>query len=126
MKTCGLLLFCVTVTVFGQAAPSSAGGPPTVVPASIPPSTVVAEVNGKKMTAEQIQRIVQNYPPQIQQAYAQNPKEFLKQHAWYMVVQEIALKNKLDTKSPYKDQLDFYRMYTLVNAQFNEMNVLVP
>jgi parvulin-like peptidyl-prolyl isomerase len=124
MKTCGLLLFCVTVTAFGQAAPPAAA-PPTVVPASMPPSTVVAEVNGKKITAEQIQRIVQNSPPQVQQSYAQNPKEFLKQYAWYMVVQDIALKSKLDTKSPYKDQLDFYRMYTLVNAQFNEMNVLV-
>jgi Parvulin-like peptidyl-prolyl isomerase len=77
------------------------------------------------MTAEQIERIVQNSPPQIQQAYSQNPKEFLRQYAWYMVVQDIALKNKLDTRTPYKDQLDFYKMYTLVNAQFNEMNVQV-
>jgi parvulin-like peptidyl-prolyl isomerase len=125
MKTCGLLLFYVTVTLFGQSAPPPAGAP-AVIPSSIAPSTVVAEVNGKKMTAEQIQRIVQNSPPQIQQAYAQNPKEFLRQYAWYQVVLDIALKNKLDTRTPYKDQLDFYRMFTLVNAQFNEMTAEVP
>lgn len=124
MKTCGILLF--SVSLYGQSAPAVPKAPAAAsVPASISPSTVVAEVNGKKMTAEQIERIVQNSPPQIQQAYSQNPKEFLRQYAWYMVVQDIALKNKLDTRTPYKDQLDFYKMYTLVNAQFNEMNVQV-
>ncbi|HUS08595.1 MAG TPA: peptidylprolyl isomerase [Bryobacteraceae bacterium] len=121
MKTCGAL-FVIAASLFGQATPV----PPMAIPSSIPPATVVAEVNGKKMTAGEIQRIVQNSPPQVQQAYSMNPKEFLRQYAWYSVIEDLAMKNKLDQKSPYKDQLAFYRMYTLVQGQFAEMNVQVP
>ena len=87
--------------------------------ASVPPETVVAVVNGKKVTAGEVQKMVAGVPAQAQQAYLRDPKQFMTEYAWYMYLQSLAEKNKLQEQSPYKEILEFHRMLTLVQAQWN-------
>jgi hypothetical protein len=87
---------------------------------AVPPETVVAIVNGQKMTAGEIQKMVTGLPAQVQNAFTNDPKQFMKEYAWYQVQQASALKNGLDTQSPWKELLAFQRMMTLVQAEWND------
>lgn len=113
MKTLLILL-----TLSASAAAQTT--PPQVKMADLPPDTVVGTVNGKKITAGELLRIVEGVPPVAKKAFEQNPKQFLKEYSWYTYLQNYAVKNKYDQTTPYKEKLDFYRMLTLVEASLNE------
>src|SRR5262245_11639340 len=102
------LLICASGSA--QAPPPSSDPKPLSVPAE----TVVATVNGRKLTAADVQKMVAGVPPQAQEAYRRDPKQFLREYAWYMHLQALADKNKLDQQSPYKEILEFQRLLTLV------------
>jgi hypothetical protein len=70
-------------------------------------------VNGVKVTAENVKNMIGNIPPQMQQAFGNNPQQFMREYAWYMRIQGLAEKAGLDKKSPYKERLEFQRMLTL-------------
>ena len=86
---------------------------------TVPGDTVVATVNGRKFTADQVRALVAGSPQQVQAYFKQNPKQFLREHAFYLVLMEYAEKNGLHTKSPYKEALEFQRMFILTNAAMN-------
>ena len=86
----------------------------------IAPDAVVAVVNGRKLTATEVKNMVGTIPPQAQKAFATNPQQFMREYAWYMYLQGLAEKINLDTKSPYKERLEFQRMLTLVQAMYDE------
>jgi hypothetical protein len=88
--------------------------------ADLKPDTVVAVLNGQSYTAEQIQRLVAAIPnSQAQAAFRNDPKQFLRDHAFYLVLQKWAEARKLDQQTPYKETLEFGRMFTLANAALN-------
>jgi parvulin-like peptidyl-prolyl isomerase len=88
--------------------------------AGVKPDSVVAVMNGKKYTAEQVQRLVAAIPSaQAQSAFRKDPKQFLRDHAFYLVLQQWAEEHKLDQQSPYKETIEFGRMFTLANAALN-------
>lgn len=104
-----LLLFSLVVSIgMPQENPETA------------PDTVVAVVNGRKMRADEIKKMVAPLPTQVQQAFTNDPHQFLKEYAWYLVQQEAAMKHELDKQSPYKELLEFQRMMTLVQAERND------
>lgn len=82
----------------------------------IPGDTVVAIVNGEKMTADQIKKLVAAAAPQLQAQFARDPKGFLREHATVMALVKHAVDNKLDQQSPYKEQLEFQRRVVLAQA----------
>jgi parvulin-like peptidyl-prolyl isomerase len=86
-----------------------------------PPDAVVAIVNGRKMTADEIRKMVSPLPKQVQQAFVNDPQQFLKEYAWYELQQAAAVKSKLDHESPYKELLAFQRMMTLVQAERDDV-----
>jgi hypothetical protein len=86
----------------------------------LPPDTVVAEVNGEKRTAEDIRHMIANIPPQMRQAFANNPQQFMREYAWYLRIQSLAEKAGLDKKSPYQERLEFQKMLTLVQAMYDQ------
>jgi peptidyl-prolyl cis-trans isomerase C len=94
-----------------QAPPAVAATPPPPVA----PDTVVVEVNGKKYTASQVDKLIEALPPQYQQAARSQPKllsqVFLMQH-----LADDAQKAGLDQQSPYKEQLEISRMQVLSTA----------
>jgi peptidyl-prolyl cis-trans isomerase C len=98
-------------------APQAAESKPA---AEVSPDTVVAVVNGRKMTSEEVKNMVVNLLPQLQQAFANNPQQFMREYAWYMLVQGVAEKTGLDKKTPYKERLEFHKMMTLVQAMFDQ------
>ena len=87
----------------------------------VAPDAVVATINGRKMTAEEVRKMIAPLPKQVQQAFTNDPHQFLKEYAWYEVQQAAATKNKLDNESPYKELLAFQRMMTLVQAERDDV-----
>lgn len=85
----------------------------------IPGSTVVATLNGRKFTADDIRNLVAASPKQVQAYFQQNPKQFLRDHAYYLVLYDYALKNGIDKKSPYKEALELQRVLFLTQAAMN-------
>lgn len=88
-------------------------------PADVPGDTVVAVLNGRKFTADEIRKMVAATPPQAQAVYNRDPKEFLRAHAVLMQLVAYAEKKQLEKDSPVRETLDFYRMYVLSNAAVN-------
>jgi parvulin-like peptidyl-prolyl isomerase len=64
--------------------------------------------------------MVAGLPAQVQNAFTNDPKQFMKEYAWYQIQQASAVKNKLETQSPWKELLAFQRMMTLVQAEWND------
>jgi peptidyl-prolyl cis-trans isomerase C len=111
MRSLSLLLFCV----------SAAWTQAPAVESTISPDTVVATVNGKKITAKEMQAMLSALPPQLQQNYANNRKEFLKQYMFMRYLADLAEKEHLAEQSPYKERLDYFRAQTLWQAQVDKM-----
>jgi len=93
-----------------------AGG---AVAQEVPDETVVATLNGQKFTAGQIKAMVRAAPKAVQTYFQQNPKQFLTEHAYYLELLKYADANGLDKKSPYREALEFQRMFILTNAALN-------
>ena len=128
-------VFLSSLPVFlllGQA-PDSQGTKPAVTPPNVVstaidasqigpprPDTVIATVNGKKLTYGDFQNLLRSLPPQMQQNAMQNKKAFVNQFALMRKLADIAESSKLDQQSPYKDALEFSRMNILAQAEINE------
>jgi peptidyl-prolyl cis-trans isomerase C len=84
------------------------------------PDTVIATINGKKLTYGEFQTMVRSLPQQMQQNAMQNRKAFVNQFALMRKLADIAETSKLDQVSPYKDALDFSRMNIMAQAEINE------
>lgn len=113
-----ILSQCVLATAL-WAADEKTPAKPALNLSELPPDTVVATVNGKKMTADEVRKMVAGIPAQAQQAFTKDPKQFMQEYAWYVNLQATAEKQGLADKSPYKEILAFNRMLTLVQAQWN-------
>ena len=87
---------------------------------AVAPDAIVATVNGQKMTADEVRKMVAGLPAQVQTAFTNDPKQFMKEYAWYQIQQASAVKNGLEGQSPWKELLAFQRMMTLVQAEWND------
>jgi peptidyl-prolyl cis-trans isomerase C len=85
--------------------------------AELPPETVLATFDGKKLTAGELQKYLVVLPPQMQQGAIRDPKTFVQSFAMLQKLAQIAEENKLAEDSPTKEALLFNRMYILSNAQ---------
>ncbi len=111
MKILGLILFACSL-LFSQA--------PAPKPAGLAPETVVATIDGKSITAGEMQSFVAALPPQAQQNFQSDPKAFIQQYALLMKLSTQAEKSKLDRESPYKESLQYARMQVMANARLGE------
>jgi parvulin-like peptidyl-prolyl isomerase len=87
----------------------------------LPPDTVIASFDGKKVTAEEMRKIFAVLPPQNQQGAMRDRKGFVQQYALMQKLAEMAAQDKLDEQSPAKEALAFNRMYILSNAQLTKI-----
>lgn len=101
----GTLLIAGSV-LFAQSPAPAAGGA----------DKVVAVVGGKPMTAPQIESFVAGLPNQFQQMYAQDREAFLKQMAMLYMFSDLAMTEKVDQMTPYKQRLEFSRLQTLAQG----------
>ena len=110
------LLFIVFIFAAAMATaqtPPPAGQNPS-------PETVIATIDGKKMTYGELEKFMQGLAPQTRQAAMRNRKQFIQQFALMQRLSELAEKSKLDERSPYKEAIAFNRMNILMQAQINE------
>ncbi len=85
-------------------------------PSQSAPDTVVATVNGKKVTAKELEEFSKGLPPQFQQFYQQDREGFVKQIALLNKFADMALADKVEAMSPYKQRLEFMRLQTLAQG----------
>ena len=87
---------------------------------TMPPEQAVATIDGVKVSAGDLQTILRALPPQQQQQALANRVAFLKQFGVMRRLAADAEKAKLDTQSPWKEQLANMRMQMLANAAINQ------
>jgi peptidyl-prolyl cis-trans isomerase C len=95
--------------VFAQLPPAAA----------ITPETVVAKVDGKDVTAAEIQQALVTMPPQFMQLFNQNPKAAVQQLFVMRYLAEEGEKLKLAEQSPLKEQLEMQRANAVAGARLN-------
>jgi peptidyl-prolyl cis-trans isomerase C len=109
----------------GTPAVKAPAEPPQVAAATPPPpvapDTVVAEVDGRKITAAEMDKIIASFPATNQQAIRARP-QLLSQVFLMQRLAEDATKAGLDKQSPYREQLDAYRLQLLSNAELSTVN----
>lgn len=103
LKTVALLL---CVSAFACAQPSDA---------------IVAEVDGKKYTAKQVDALMASFPPQMQASARTDPKRALGLLLMMRTLAADAEKANLDKESPLKEQLEYNRVQALSQAQVNQV-----
>ena len=107
-----LLVFC---------APGAAQTTPPAAPDQpFTPSTVVATVNGQKITAAEMQAKLRGATANIQQNAAQNPQDFLRQYFMMQRIAGDAEKAGLHERPPYRERLEWARVQILMQAQIDE------
>ena len=125
--------FCAVTALFsamlwGQQPPAQTPAPTPPIPNPVfaphaktatPPDTVVAEIEGKKLTAADLDKLLSAYPPPIQQAMRANPARSLSQLLLFRHLAEMAEKEGLDKQSPYRESLEYQRLALLAQAEMN-------
>ena len=88
-------------------------------PATVAPETVVAKVDGKEVTAADIQQALATMPPQFVQLFNQNPKAAVQQMFLMKYLAEEGEKLKLAEQSPLKEQLEMQRANAVAGSRLN-------
>jgi peptidyl-prolyl cis-trans isomerase C len=122
------IAFLFSALSYGQAA-AQIQPPVNVTPGAaaatpaqpVAPETVVAEVNGKKYTAAEVDKLITTLPAQYQQAARMQP-QLLSQVFLMQRLAEDAEKAGLDQKAPLKEQLEISRLQMLSTAQLTDVN----
>jgi peptidyl-prolyl cis-trans isomerase C len=132
MKILTIAFLSSIVLLYGQQPVTVTPGTPTVQgpaigapPASTPPppvapDTVVVEVNGKKYTAAEVDKLIAMLPAQYQQA-AHSQTQILSQVFLMQRLAEDGLKAGLDQKPPFKEQLEMQRIQILSTAELSDI-----
>lgn len=89
-------------------------------------TTVVAIVDGKKLTPPDVKKLLAGATPQVVQAYRSDPVNVVKFLILMRHLTELAEKDKLDQQAPYKEELAFLRMNTLAQAEINYHRAAIP
>ena len=124
MKSAVLFLL-VPACLFAQATPAPTvlnPQQPAVAPKPVGDDAVVAKVNGRNLTAAEVRKMIAGAPPQIQQGVSQSPEAILNYLFFLQTLHQLALEDKVDEQSPWKEQLVFARLQMLAQAELNMRN----
>ena len=115
-------IFLLTAVLCGQTPPVAGPAPAPLSPQTnasitVPPDTVVAEIEGKKLTAADVDKLLGVYPFALQQAVRSNPTRGLPQLYMLRFLADQAVKRGLDQQSPYKETLEYQRLSVLYQAE---------
>jgi peptidyl-prolyl cis-trans isomerase C len=110
----------------GARAAQAPGVPAAVTPPPpLPPDTVVVEVNGKKYTAGELDKLITMLPAQYQ-TMAKSQPQLLSQVFLMQRLAEDAQKAGLDQKDPFKEQLEMSRIQVLSTAELSNVTNTMP
>ncbi len=94
-------------------------GAPTVPVVVIRPDTVVAIIDGRKLTAGELDNITTSFQG-LKQNMMSNPQMFLERFGVLMALTKLAEKNGLDQRPPFKERIEYARMQVLWQAQIDK------
>ncbi|MEN6608338.1 MAG: peptidylprolyl isomerase [Bryobacteraceae bacterium] len=100
--------------------PPAAAATPAVTLDSLPGESVVATIDGKGVTAAELQSILRVLPPAARQQAMRTPRQFLEQFGLLRKLSQMAEAAKLYDRSPLKEQIEYNRMVALAQAQLME------
>lgn len=103
----GVLVFLIPGLCAGQAPAAS-------------PGAAVVTIDGKKMTAAELDKFAESLPANIQQNFRNNKKAFLEQYGLVKKLADMAEQAKMDQQSPWKERLEFGRLQILAQASIDE------
>jgi parvulin-like peptidyl-prolyl isomerase len=103
------------------AAPASSQANPFSPAAAAPvaDTAVVAQVNGKDVTAGEIKKMLAGAPPQLMQAVVKDPKAALEQVYLLTRLTELAQQDKVPETSPWKEMIAFYEKNIYAQMELN-------
>ena len=114
-----LIPFFALLAACTLCAQTPAPPPP---PANEPsPDTVVASYADKKLTYGELRKFLSVLPAAQQQAAMRDRKNLVHEYFLMQHLAELAEKEKLDQKSPMKEQLEYNRRFLLMNAKLNDV-----
>lgn len=114
MKVLSLFAFVCLGAVWAQTPPQ-----PTLP--NLPDDTVVAVFDdGVKFTFADFKRVYAALPPDAQKMALMDRHTFLQQWAFMRKVAKMAVDDKLDEQTPYKEQIEYNRNFILMNAKLNQ------
>jgi len=88
---------------------------------------VIAEYdNGKKLTYGELEKFLSVLPAQTRAGVMRDRKQLVERYLLMKKVSELAEKDKLDEKSPYKEAIDSYRMNMLMQAEIQKVSSEFP
>src|SRR6266404_1668891 len=96
--------------VFAALAATLLAQPP------MPPDTVVAKVEGKPVTAAELQKMLDSAPPQFFEFFQQDPSLAIAQYFEMRHLGKEADKLKILDESPWKELFEFMRNQLLTQA----------
>lgn len=90
---------------------------------AVQPDTVVATIDGKSVTASEVDQIMDSLPPQLQQSAQRDKRELIRYYALMSKLAHMAEEKKLDQQPQYKGRLEFARLNILMQSMIEqEMN----
>jgi parvulin-like peptidyl-prolyl isomerase len=94
----------------------------------MPPDRLVATVDGKPVTAGDLQAFLAILPPQAQQAFLKDRQRLFTQYGMVKRLATAAEEAKLDQRSPWKEQLGGIRLQVLAQARIEQRGneILIP
>ncbi len=105
----------------GTALPVAPTRPQPATPAKqVAPDTVVATVDGHPYTAAEIDKLLSDLPPQIQNTISHDPAKQLPMLFMMKHLEQQAEFHNLDKEPAWRQTLDFARMQTLANAEITK------
>ena len=113
---------CILFTAVGMAQTPA---PPAV--SGLTPDTVIAEYgDGKKLTWGELEKFLSVLPQQQRTGVMRDRKQLVEKYLLMKRLSELAEKDKLDEKSPYKEAIQSYRMNMLMNAEVQKVSSEFP
>jgi peptidyl-prolyl cis-trans isomerase C len=93
--------------------------------AQLGPTTVVATVNGKPVTAGEVESLLAGAPPEMQEQLRGDRRMFIRQYALVSKLADGAVEEELQEKTPFKEKLEWSRMQVLLQSAIaNQANEL--
>src|SRR5579872_1154617 len=120
MKVLAIFLFAAWSLVYAQPAPApppaDSGKHPTELP-NLPDNAVIAEFADHTMfTMGDLRKYIESMPPETQALAVADPLTWIQGFARMRQMAALAEKDKLNERSPLKEQLEMQRLYAMANA----------
>ena len=115
---------CIVFAAIGFA--QTQAPPPPAAPALAPDAVIAEYDNGKKLTYGELERFLSVLSPQQRAGVSRDRKQLVERYLLMKKMSELAEKDKLDEKSPYKEALESYRMNMLMQAEVQKVSSEFP